>query len=38
MFQQNRDTHIHNVIINIVTVNCKLMTAAAYKLQSINSM
>ena len=35
-FQQNSD--IDDIIINIVTINCKLMTAAAYNLKRINSM
>ena len=36
--QQNRDIDIQNIMINIVTINFKLMTAAAYSLQRINSM
>ena len=30
--------YIYNIIINIVTINYKLMTEAAYNLQRINSM
>lgn len=37
-FQRNRDTHIHNKIIDIVTISCKLVTVAAYNLQRTDSM
>ena len=34
----DRDIRMYNIIISKVTINCKLMTAAAYNLQCINSM